>query len=272
MEKDLKLIQGVINRKEDAIKVFYELLYDISNSIVNKYIDKCVDKPALKKELANELCVYFMDNNELLEEFKGKSKLKTYLSSIGRHYFFSTRFDVDPLILEATREWKKLEKKQERLIKKIDKESRLYHVYKPTRIPTEFRDEDEESTDTSLWFAIDDENHNNKKNDHTDDIFFVNDNYDEDDVIIFDIDEIINTSSAVVYTDKRELVRQTLELMPPKQADLLWLQFFEGVEDNKELAKELGITIGALYNLRNKANTSFFNIFNQLSKQQNEAN
>ena len=216
-----------------------------------------------------------MDNLELLQKFKGNCKLTTYLNSIGKHYFFSTRFDVDPVILEANREWKKLERKQERMIRKIDNEPENFHVIGQTHIPTEFQDEDEDSADAFFLFAIDDENHNDKKNDHADDIIFVNDDFDDDNDdndIIVDVNKIINTYSEVVYTNKCQLVRQTLDQMPPKQALLLKIQFYEGITKNAELAKRLGITIGALYNLRNKAKESFMTCFKNLIKQQNEEN
>ena len=275
MEDYGTFIQDVLNRKEYAINKFYELLFDVSNSIINYSFDNCRNKSSLKKELANELYMYFMDNLELLQKFKGNCKLTTYLNSIGKHYFFSTRFDVDPVILEANREWKKLERKQERMIRKIDNEPENFHVIGQTHIPTEFQDEDEDSADAFFLFAIDDENHNDKKNDHADDIIFVNDDFDDDNDdndIIVDVDKIINTYSEVVYTNKCQLVRQTLDQMPPKQAELLKLQFYKGIKDNKELAMILGITINTLYNLRNRAIESFITCFNHLKRQQYEEN
>ena len=253
MEDYGTFIQDVLNRKEYAINKFYELLFDVSNSIINYSFDNCRNKSSLKKELANVLFVYFMDNPEFLQKFKGNCKLKNYLRSIGKHYFFSTRFDVDPVILEADREWKKLVEKYNKMIRKIDKESENFHAYKPTPIPTEFQDEDE-CADAFLTFNVDDDE----------------DDEDDNDVIV-DIDKIINTSE-VDYTDKCQLVRQTLDQMPPKQAELLKLQFYKGIKDNKELAMILGITINTLYNLRNRAIESFITCFNHLKRQQYEEN
>lgn len=248
---DKDIVDGLLNHDNKVEEMFYEYCEKTIKSIIYKYYDKRRNEDSLFYELAHEFFIYIRNNPKILQDFKGKCRLKGYLASVAFHYFSSYKFDMDPAIKESIKERRKVEEKNDKLIRKIDGESENYHAYKSTPIPTEFRDE-EESADAFITFNVDD---------------------DEDDKdIIVDIDEIINTSSEDVYTDKCQLVRQTLEQMPPKQAELLKLQYLKGIKDNMELAKELGITINTLYNLRNRATESFITRFNQLKKQQNEAN
>lgn len=274
-EEDRKLIQGLLNHDENVGEMFYECCKATIWDIINKYYEKRRDKANLFYELTNEFYIYIIKNPKILLDFKGNSRLNSYLGSVAYHFFSSYKFDLDPAIQEANKERKKLEEKEEKKIRIFDNEPENFRAFKPTPIPTEFRDEDEESADSFLLFNIDDEKNNDKKNDHVDDISFfsdeLDDDYDDEKDVIVDIDEIVNTSE-VVYTDKCKLVRQTLEQMPPRQALLYKIQFFEGIEDSRELANRLGITIAALYNLRRVARKTFIECFNQLKKQQYEEN
>lgn len=245
LSDDKDIIRGLLNRVKNVEEMFYEYCETIIWSIIKKYYEKRRNKDSLFYELAHEFYIYIIKNPEILQDFKGTCKLKGYLTSVAFHYFSSYKFDLDPAIEEANKERRKMEGKQERMIRKIDNESANFHVYKPTPIPTEFRDED--SADAFLTFIVDDDN----------------------DVIV-DIDTIINTSE-VVYTNKCQLVRQTLAQMPPKQALVLKMEYFDNYS-NERIAKELHITKQVLYNLRSKAKKSFITCFMNLIKQQNEEN
>lgn len=275
-EEDRKLIQGLLNHDENVGEMFYECCKATIWGIINKYYEKRWNKTSLYYELSNEFYLYIINNPKILQGFKGRCNLKGYLASVAYHYFSSYKFDIDPAIQEANKERKELEEREEKMIRRFDNEPENFRAFKPSPIPTEFRDEDEDSAASFLIYNIDNEKENDKKEEVVDDIYYITDELDEDyddekDVIV-DIDEIINSSSDAVYTDKCKLVRQTLEQMPPRQAILYQLQYFEGIEDSKELAKRLGITIGALYNLRKEARKSFIYYFNQLKKQQYEEN
>ena len=250
---DQDIIRGLFNHDKNVEDQFYEICKKIIWTVINKYYFKKQNKTQLFYELANEFYIYIIKNPQLLKNFKGSCEFEGYLTSIAKHHL-SYDFGLDQAHKDAKKAWDKLEEKIEKIIREFDNEPENYHVNEPTHIPKKFWDED--SADDFLIFNSDDDEED--------------DNDDKD--IIVDIDKISNTYSEVVYTDKCQLVRETLEQMPPKQAELLKLQFFKGIKDNKELAKRLGVTINTLYNLRNRAIESFITCFNHLKRQQYEEN
>lgn len=243
---DQDIIRGLLNHEKNVEEMFYEYCTTIIWGIINKYYEKRRNKASLFYELAHEFYLYIIKNREILQGFESRCTFKGYLASVAYHYFSSYKFDLDPAIEEANKEWRKMEEKQERMIRKIYNEPANFHVYKPTPIPTEFRDE-EDSADSFLTFNVDDEK----------------------DVIV-DIDKIINASE-VVYTNKCQLVMQTLEKIPPKQALVLKMEYFDKYSKER-IAQELHITKQVLYNLRSKAKKSFITCFMNLKRQQNEEN
>ena len=246
-DKDEIIIERLLNPEKDVTNEFMELCSYAINKFIFTYHEDCKDKANLRLVLAKELYYYILEE-DLLHKFEGKSSLKTYLNSIARLRLPRIQLD-DPLLIKANEERRKEEKKLEEKIREFDNEPENFHVYKPVPIPTEFRDEDEAFDDAEFFFAGIDEDDCNG----------------EEDVII-DIDNLQEDLFDTPINSTRLLVRQTLDQMPPKEAQLLIMQIIEGYGAD-ELAIKLGHTRNVIYNLCSKAKRDFVTIYTKLNKE-----
>ena len=267
-DKDEIIIERLLNRDKTVIDEFIDLCSYAIDDFIAHYHENSKDKKSLKIELADELYDYII-RKDLLRKFKGKNSkgkdcsLKTYLSSIAKFRLPRVGI-VDSLITKTKEKRKDKEDKDEEIIKKFDDESLNFHVFKSTPIPREFRDEDEAFDAEYLYVGIDEQETDNC--DIYDDGFAKDgDNIDEEeyDDVVVDINDfketfIDNTTNIII-----ELVRQTLDLLPPKESLVLKKQFYEGY-DAKELAKELGHTVNVIYNLKSQAMRDFRTIYTKL--------
>jgi DNA-directed RNA polymerase specialized sigma subunit len=162
----------------------------------------------------------------------------------------------------------KVERKFDKQIRAIGDEPLLHPGGNLTRIPTEFRDEDEEESEAFFEVALDEEK-DDKEEDNRD-VWGNNDSEaednDEEEDIVVDIHDAFEISDEEDVSDICKLVRQVLEDMPERQASVLKKLYFEG-KTRKQIATELGITMGALYNLIKNAKHSFRASFKKLNKQ-----
>jgi RNA polymerase sigma factor (sigma-70 family) len=267
-EEDRDLIKRLLNRDKTSGDEFLDLCSYAIDDFIAHYHDNCKDKKSLKLELSNELYDYII-RKDLLRKFNGKNSkgrdccLKTYLNSIAK-YRLSRVGIVDPLITKTKEKRKDKEEKDEEIIKKFDDEPLNFFVSKSTPIPTEFRDEDEAFDAEYLYVGIDEQETDNC--DIYDDGFAKdgdnNDDEEYDDVIV-DIDNfkdifIDNTTNRII-----ELVRQTLDQLPPKESLLLKKRYYEDYS-SKELAKELGHTENVINNMVSTARKDFRTIYLKL--------
>ena len=255
--EDEKIIKRLLDRDETVVNDYIEMCSYAINDFIAHYFEDYKDKNRLRLVLAYELYDYII-RKDLLLKFKGKNakgkdcSLKTYLSSIAKYYFPRLKI-VDPLITKTKEKRKDKEDKEEEIIRSFDNEPLNFFVFEQTPIPREFRDEDEAFDSEFFYVGIDEDGSNGDDGSNSDD---------EDDVVI-EFNEIDDIFIDTATKETIELVRQTLEQMPPKEADILKKQFYEGY-DAKELAKELGHTLNVIYNLKSKAMRDFRAIYTKL--------
>lgn len=239
-DKDRELIKRLLNRDKTVEDDILSLCDYSINHFIFHYYDDYADKTTLKQVLARELYYYFINKN-LLCKFEGKNgcRLSTYLNSIAKNVLPRIKLE-DSLIIKTKEKRAEENEKLENEIRLFDNEPENFHAFKSTPIPTEFRDE--ESFD--------------------DDYFYVGIDNDEEDIIM-DIGDFKESLIDNTNNSTKELVRQTLDQLPPKEAYILRKQFYEGY-DAKELAKELGHTVNVIYNLKSKAMRDFETIYKKL--------
>lgn len=243
-EKDREIIERLLNRDKTVENEILKLCGFTINYFISHYYEYYADKATLKQVLARELYYYFI-KKDLLRKFEGKNgcRLETYLNSIAKFVLPRIKLE-DSLILKTKEKRTEENEKLESEIRLFDNEPENYQAFKPTHIPTEFRDE--ETSD--------------------EDYFYVGIDNDEEDVVI-DFDDFENTFIDSTTNNTIDLVRQTLNQLPPKEAYILKKQFYEGY-DAKELAKELGHTVNVIYNLKSKAMFDFKNIYTKIKNEQ----
>lgn len=245
--EDKDIIERLLNRDKNAEDEILKLCdFSINYFIFHNY-ENYADKATLKQVLARELYSYFL-KKDLLLKFEGKNgcKLSSYLNSIAK--FVLPRIKLrDTLIIKTKEKRREKEEELKNEIRKFDNEPENFIVFEQTPIPREFRDEDE-AFDSEFFYVGIDEDGSNSDN--------------EDDVVI-EFNEIDDFFIDTATKETIELVRQTLEQMPPKEALLLKKQFYEGYSA-KELAEELGYTLNVIYNMKSKAMRDFKTIYLKL--------
>ena len=197
--------------------------------------------------------------------------LKTYLNSIFKNYLSSHKIELTEPVKGSHKNLGMAQRKFDKQIIAIGDYPELHQVGNLTRIPTEFRDEDEEESEAFFEVTLDEEKKDKEEDNR--DVWGNNDSEaednDEEEDIAVDIHEAFDISDEEEISDICKLVRQVLDDMPQKRALVLKKLYFEEMT-REQIATELGMTMGALYNLIKNARHSFEASFKKLKKQQNE--
>ena len=267
MKKDSELIEGLKNHEKEAWEELYWICKDIAERVSRLYSNK----ELIKDDLLHEFYIYLKENPKILTGFRGTCMLKTYLRSIFKHYLSSHKDELTEFVKGSHEYLAKVRRKLDKQIIAIGDEPLLHPGGNLTRIPTEFRDEDEEESQAFFEVTLDEEK-NDKAEDNRDvwgdNASEVEDNDEEEDIVV-DIHEAFEISTDENISDRCKLVRLVLDQMPEKRALVLKKLYFEG-KTRRQIATELGMTMGALYNLIKNAKHSFRASFMKLKKQQNE--
>lgn len=267
MEKDSELIKGLLNDEKEAWDQLYWICKDIAEGVFRTY----KDKDLIKDDLLHEFYIYLKENPKILTGFRGTCMLKTYLCSIFKHYLSSHKVKLTELVKGSHEYLLKVERKFDKQIIAIGDEPLLHPGGNLTRIPTEFRDKDEEESEAFFEVTLDEEKKDKAEDNR--DVWGNNDSEaednDEEEDIVFDIHDAFDISDEEDVSDICKLVRQVLEDMPERRASVLKKLYFEG-KTRKQIATELGMTMGALYNLIKNARHSFETSFKKLNSNKNE--
>ena len=267
MEEEKKLTEKLLNHEKEAWEELYWICKDIAERVFRLYRNK----ELIKDDLLHEFYIYLKENPKIFIDFRGTCKLKTYLSSIFKNYLSSHKVELTELVKGSHEYLLKVERKFDKQIRAIGDEPLLHPGGNLTRIPTEFRDEDEEESEAFFEVALDEEK-DDKEVDNRD-VWGNNDSEaednDEEEDIVVDIHEAFEISTDENISDRCKLVRLVLDQMPEKRALVLKKLYFEG-KTRRQIATELGMTMGALYNLIKNARHSFEALSKKLNKQQNE--
>ncbi len=252
MEEDKILIERLLNHDKQAWEEFYGICKTIVGQVIYLYKNNIL----VKEDFVHEFYLYIYNNPTILSDFRGTCKLNTYLYSVSKYYFSSYMDDYFALDKGAKKERQKEEKRLNSQIEKIGDDPLFHIVSSFTKRPTTYHDEDEEAEGGFFLVEMNEKKKDDVKN---------------NEVVIIGIDEIMNISAEENVSDKCKLVRLTLDKIPARRALVLRKLYFEG-KDRKEIALELGMTMGALYNLIKNAKHSFVTSFNNLKNLQNEEN
>ena len=263
MGKDRELIERLLNdNQKDGTE-----LYLICKKLVEGVFRTYKNKDLIKNDLLHEFYIYLKDNPKILRDFRGTCRLETYLCSIFRHYLSSHKIELTEPVKGAHEYLLKAQRKFDKQIIAIGDYPELHQVGNLTRIPTEFRDEDEEESEAFFEITLDEEKKDKEEDNR--DVWGNNDSEakdnDEEEDIVVDIHEAFDISDEEEISDICKLVRQVLDDMPQKRALVLKKLYFEK-KTREQIATELGMTMGALYNLIKNARHSFEASFKKLKK------
>lgn len=267
MEKDREIIEGLKNHNKEV----WDELYWICKNIAERVFRTYKDKDIIKDDLHHDFYIYLKDNPKILRDFRGGCKLTTYLSSIFKNYLSSHKVELTELVKGSHEYLLKAQRKFDKQIIAIGDYPELHQVGNLTRIPTEFRDEDEEESEAFFEITLDEEKKDKEEDNR--DVWGNNDSEakdnDEEEDIVVDIHDAFEISDEEDVSDICKLVRQVLDDMPQKRALVLKELYFEK-KTREQIAAEHGMTMGALYNLIKNAKHSFEASYEKLKKQQNE--
>ena len=263
MEKDRELIERLLkDNQKDGNE-----LYLICKKIVEGVFRTYKDKDLIKDDLLHEFYIFLKENPKILRNFRGTCRLETYLCSIFRHYLSSHKIELTEPVKGAHENLLKAQRKFDKQIIAIGDYPELHQVGNLTRIPTEFRDEDEEESEAFFEVTLDEEKKDKEEDNR--DVWGNNDSEaednDEEEDTVVDIHEAFDISDEEEISDICKLVRQVLDDMPQKRALVLKKLYFEE-KTREQIATELGMTMGALYNLIKNARHSFEASFKKLKK------
>lgn len=242
-EEEKDFIVSLLNHEKEAMDGFYKICKDLSKYTVYRFYNSAQEKSSLITELAEELYLYVMEDEKILQGFKGTCPLGAFLFSVAKNFFSSFRLFEDPAITKIKKKIKEKRDKEEDEIREFDDNPLLFFVYKPTQIPAEFVGDNEND-------ALVNDNECNP----SDDIDAEEEDNPKD--ILVDIKEALNVSIEDTTLSSCELVKKTLDMMLPKEAIVLRKSYIEKC-DALLLAKEFNLTINAFYNFRSTARKNF---------------
>lgn len=253
-EEEKKFIECVLNHQKKAMEDFYRICESISTTIAKKFYDNDPNQSDIKKDLADELYLYILKDEKILRGFKGNGPLGGFLFSVAKNYFSSFRIFEDPALTKIKKRLNEKREKEEKIIMEFDKETLLFHSFLSDPKPKDFKSEPNQKG------AVGDYQEADNKNVHEEE------DVDADNDLIVDIKKALDVSTEKTTLSRCELVWQTLDKMPQKEALIIRKSYLEECK-SEDMAKELNMTVNALYNLRSKARKLFQSCFNNLIKE-----